>query len=51
MPGFLSCFMEYIRETKKVTITQYKDNVRTSNEVQHCSQAAVLTLYDGIKWF
>lgn len=46
-----SCFMEYIRETPKLTITQYKGDVRTSNEGQHCSQAAVLTLFDRIKCF
>lgn len=36
MPTFLSCFMEYIREAPKLTVTEYKDDVRTSNEVQHC---------------
>lgn len=48
---FWSCFMEYRRETPKLTITQYKDDIRTSSEVQHCSQTAVLTLYDRIKCF
>lgn len=48
---FLSCFMKSIRETPKLTITQYKDDVRTSNDVQCCSQAAVLTLYGRIKCF
>lgn len=50
--GFLSCFREQLRETPKLTITQYKYDVRACLEVQHSvSQAAVVTLPDAMKCF
>lgn len=49
-PGLLSCFMEQLRETPKLTTTQYKDNVRASLDTQHSvSQAALLIPSDRMK--